>query len=290
MSVNGAKHVSPKFRSLLSASIQLDNFKFLGKAVSYEIQYSDFAIAGAIFVVQFGMYSFQLWNGDITTRQFLKSVSSCAVAVGAGFVGGFAAGYFAAACAALLGITTWPATVSVLLGTAIGGIVVGGGADYLFRYLSEKLFPDGDYEELNAKRKLYCAALETLACNPDSTMRNIQQAYRRKALATHPDKCDNKKVAEEDFKKIVAAYEIAKTYHEVLEDACTKLNLPIDFTIDHLKACKRTVSTRNKETKRAYDIAYRHIVYNTNKWKRIRNWLDSDHDLKLRDPISAAIE
>ncbi|CAF1552535.1 unnamed protein product, partial [Rotaria sordida] len=172
--------------------------------------------------------------------------------------------YFVAGIAVLLGITPWPATIAVLLGTAIGGLVCGGGADLLFRYLSEKLFPDGEDEELNAQRKLYCAALETLACNPDSTMRNIQQAYYRKAQATHPDKCDNKKVAEEDFKTLVAAYEIAKNYHEVLEDACKTLNISNQFTVDDLKACKSTI-TDNSELKRAYNIAYRHIVYSANK-------------------------
>jgi hypothetical protein len=120
-------------------------------------------------------------------------------------------------------------------------------------------------------------------------MRNIQQAYYRKAQATHPDKCDNKAVAEEDFKKIVAAYEIAKNYHEVLENACKTLNIADNFTIDDLKACKCTM-TNNNETKRAYNIAYRHIVYNTNRWKRIRNWLDSDYNLKLHDPAPLPIE
>ncbi|CAF3792762.1 unnamed protein product [Rotaria sordida] len=263
-SLNGAKKLCPKLRNLFNGSIQFDNFKVLGKTISYEIQYTDFAIAGVIFAVQFGMYSFQLWHGDITTRQFLKSISACAVAVGTGFVGGFAAGYFVAGIAVLLGITAWPATIAVLLGTAVGGLACGGGADLLFRYLSEKFFPDGEDEELNAQRKLYCAALETLACNPDSTMRNIQQAYYRKAQATHPDKCDNKKVAEEDFKTLVAAYEIAKNYHEVLEDACKTLNISNQFTVDDLKACKSTI-TDNSELKRAYNIAYRHIVYSANK-------------------------
>jgi hypothetical protein len=289
LSVNGAKHVSPRLRSLLNGSILFDNFKFFGRAVSYEIQYSDFAIAGVIFAVQFGMYSFQLWHGDITTRQFLKSISTCAVATIAGFAGGFVAGYFAAFCAALLGVTFWPAAILVLVGTAIGGLVCGGGADYLFRRLTEKFFPDGDDEELNAQRKLYCAALETLACNPDSSMRNIQKAYYKKAQATHPDKCDNKKVAEADFKKLVGAYEIAKSYHEVLESARNTLNIPDNFTINDLKACKHA-ATNNNEKKRAYNIAYRHIVYNTNNWKRIRNWLDSDQNLKLRDSVPAAIK
>ena len=289
ISINTAKHLSPKFLKLLNGSIRCDNFKFLGRSVNYQIQYSDFAIAGVIFAVQFGMYSFQLWHGDITTRQFLKSISVCAVSVTAGFVGGCAAGYFVAACAALLGLTAWPAAIAVLLGTAIGGAVVGGGADVLFRCLSEKYFPDGEDEELNAQRKLYCSALETLACTPDSSMRNIQKAYYRKAQATHPDKCDNKQVAEEDFKKIVAAYEIAKNYHEVLQDACKLLNIPDDFTGDHLKACKQAAMQSSK-TKRAYRIAYRHIIYNTNKWKRIRNWLDSDQNLNLRDSIPKAIE
>jgi hypothetical protein len=180
-------------------------------------------------------------------------------------------------------------TILVLAGTAAGGLVVGGGVDYFFRLLMEKFFPDGENEELNAQRKLYCAALETLACNPDSTMRNIQTAYYRKAQATHPDKCDNKQVAEEDFKKIVAAYEIAKKYHEVLDDACKTLKIPNDFTIEQLKALKRT-ATNNSETKRAYKIAYRHIVYKINNWERIRNWLDSDQNLKLRDTVPAAIK
>jgi len=81
-------------------------------------------------------------------------------------------------------------------------------------------------------------------------MRKIQKAYYRKAQATHPDKCDNKKFAEEDFKKVVAAYEIAKSYHEVLEDTCKLLNIPNNFTIDNLKVCKHTV-TKNNETQRA---------------------------------------
>ena len=289
ISINGAKHLSPNFQKLLNGAIQFDNFKFFGTTVQYEIQYSDFAIAGVIFAVQLGMYSFQLWHGDITVRQFLKSISACAVSVSAGFLGGFAAGYFAAACAVSLGIVGWPATIAVLLGTAIGGIALGGGADILFRYLSENFFPDGDDEELNAQRKLYCAALETLACTPDSSMRNIKMAYYRKAQATHPDKCDNKKVAEEDFKRVVAAYEIAKVYHEVLDGACELLNIPTNFTLDNLKACKY-IADKNTETKRAYSIAYRHIIYNTNKWKRIRNWLDSDQNLNLRSSLPQAIE
>jgi hypothetical protein len=289
VSIRGAKHLCPKFLYLLNGSLQFDNFKFLGQNLTYQIQYTDFAIGGAIFAVQFGMYSFQLWHGDITTRQFLKSVATSAVAVTAGFVGGAAAGYFVAACAALLGTAAGPAGILVLLGATAGGIICSGGADYLFRRLTEKYFPDGKNEELNAQRKLYCAALETLTCNPDSTMRTIQQAYYRKAQATHPDKCDNKEVAEEDFKKIVAAYEIAKNYHEVLEDACQLLNIPSNFTIDHLKACEH-IATNNSETKRAYNIAYRHIVYNTNNWKRTRDWLDGDKKLKLRDKAPLPIE
>ena len=289
ISINGAKHASPTIRNLLNGAIQFDNYKFFSNGVSYQIQYSDFTIAAAIFALQFGMYSFQLWHGDITTRQFFKSIATCAVAVGAGFLGGVGAGFFAAGCAALLGLMGWPVTILVLAGTAAGGLVVGGSADYVFRRLAEKYFPDGEVEELNAQRKLYCKALETLACNPDSTMRNIQKAYYRKAQATHPDKYDNKQVAGEEFKKIVAAYEIAKSYHEVLENACKTLNIPTNFTIDDLKACKH-IATKDSETKRAYNIVYRHIVYNTNKWKRIRNWLDSDQNLKLRDPVLTAIE
>ena len=289
VSVNSARHISPKFRNLLNGSIQFDNFKCLGQIVNYEIQYSDFAIAGVIFAVQFGMYTFQLWHGDITMRQYLKSISACAVSVCSGFVGGFAAGCFTAACAVALGLTTWPADIAVLIGTALGGLIAGGSADILFRCLSEKYFPDGEEEELNAQRKLYCAALETLACTPDSTMRNIQKAYYQKALATHPDRCDNKKVAEEDFKKLVAAYEIAKNYHEVLENACNTLNIPNNVTYDELKAYKPTIKN-DRERERAYNIVYRHIIYNTNKWKRIRNWLDSDHNLKLRDSALLPIE
>jgi hypothetical protein len=290
VSIRGAMHLYPKLRYLLNGSLQFDNFKFLGQNLTYHIQYSDFAIAGAIFAVQFGMYSFQLWHGDITTRQFLKSVATSAVAVTAGFIGGAAAGYFAAACAIFLGISGGPAGILIMLiGATAGGIVCSASADYLFRCLTEKYFPDGENEELNAQRKLYCTALETLACNPDSTMRTIQQAYYRKAQATHPDKCDNKEVAEEDFKKIVAAYEIAKNYHEVLEDACQLLNIPKNFTIDHLKTCKH-IATNNSETKRAYNIAYRHIVYNTNKWRRIRDWLDGDKKLILRDTAPLPIE
>jgi hypothetical protein len=286
ISINGAKHLSPKLHNLLNRSIQFDNLRYLGKAISYEIQYSDIAIAAVIFAVQFGMYSFQLWHGDITTRQFLKSIATCAVTVCVGFAGGCTAGFLATSCVALLGLSFWPAAILVLLGTAAGGMLCGGGADYIFRRLTEELFPDGKDEELNAKRKLYCAALDTLACNHDSSMRTIQKAYYRKAQATHPDKCDNKDVAEEDFKKLVAAYEIVKTYHEVLEDACKILHIPNNFTIEDLKPWKDT-ATNNSETKRAYEIAYRHIVYNTNKWKRIRNWLDSDQNLKLRDPVPA---
>ena len=196
---------------------------------------------------------------------------------------GFAGGYFTIACAVALGITDWSATI------VVGGLVCGSGADILFRYLSENFFPSDEEEELNAQRKLYCAALETLACTPDSTMRNIQQAYYRKAQVTHLDKCNNKKVAEEDFKRLVAAYEIAKNYHEVLENACDTLNIPNNFTYDDLKACKSTIKN-DREKERAYDIAYRHIIYNTNKWKRIRNWLDSDHNLKLRDSVPRPIQ
>ena len=47
-------------RSVFHGLIQFDNFKFLGSAESYEIQYSDFAIASIISAVQFGMYIFQL--------------------------------------------------------------------------------------------------------------------------------------------------------------------------------------------------------------------------------------
>ena len=287
--VNSGKHISPKFRSLVNGAIHFDNFKFLGKTMSYEIQYSDFAIAAAIFVVQFGMYTFQLWHGDLTMRQYLKSISTCAVSVVFGFAGGFGAGFFAAACAAALGLAAGPTAIAILIGTAIGGLALGGGADILFRCLLEKFFPDGEKEELNAQRKLYCAALETLACTPNSTMRNIRQAYYRKAQATHPDKCDNKQVAEEEFKRLIAAYEISKNYHEVLENACDTLNIPNNFTYDDLMARKPTVGN-DRERERAYNIAYRHIIYNTNKWKRIRNWLDSDHNLKLRNSTILPVE
>ncbi|CAF1417015.1 unnamed protein product [Adineta ricciae] len=282
VSVNGAKRIFPRFRNLFNGSIQFDNYRYFGKSIGYEIQYSDFAIAGIIFAVQFGMHSVQLWHGDITTRQFIKSIATSAVSVVAGFSGGATAGWFAAGCAGLLGLASWPAGLLVLVGTAAGGLVCGGGADYVIRRLMEKYFPDGEAEELNAQRKLYCAALTILACNPDSTMRKIQQAYYRKAQATHPDKCDNKAVAEEEFKKVTAAYEIAKNYHEVLENACKTLGIPNEFTIEQVKMCKNTVKN-NDELKRAYNIVYRHLVYNSNKWKKIRNWLDSDQNLKLND-------
>lgn len=190
-----------------------------------------------------------------------------------------------------MGLTAWPATIAVLFGTAVGGLAVGGGADILFRYLSEKILPDGENEELNAQRKLYCAALETLACTPDSSMRNIQIAYYEKALATHPDRCDNKRVAEEEFKKLVAAYEIAKNYHDVLEEACKLLNIPNKFTIDDLKPWKSV--KKDTELQRAYKIAYRHLVYNTSKWgfvRHIRSLLDSDQNIMSHNKNPSAIE
>ncbi|CAF1290739.1 unnamed protein product [Adineta ricciae] len=289
MSLNGAKRIFPRLRNVLSGSIQLDNYTLLARTVSYEIQYSDFVIAAAIFAVQLGVYSFQLWYGDITVRQFFKSIATSAVAVSAGFAGGIAAGFFAAGCASLLGLTCWPAGVLVIAGTTAGGLVCGGGADFLMRKLTEKFFPDGEKEELNALRKLYFAALAKLACKPDSTMRSIQKAFYRKAQATHPDKCDDKPAAEEEFKKLLAAYEIAKNYHEVLENACKTLNLPNNYTIADVKVRKGTTKN-NKEQERAYQIVYRHLTYNTSKWGRLRNWFDSDQRLKLRDSKPLPIE
>ncbi|CAF3398676.1 unnamed protein product [Rotaria socialis] len=205
---------------------------YIIRAVSYEIQYTDFSIAGVIFSVQ-------LWHGEITTPQFLKSISTAAVVIECGFTA--AASFFFATCAVLLSIAGGPATILVLLGTAAGGLICGGAAYRVCRYLTERFFPDGEKEELNAQRKLYCQALEVLACSPDSSMRNIQRAYYRKAQVTHSDKCDNKEVAAEEFKKIVTAYEIAKSYHEVLEDACKTLNIPRNFTIGDLKICNKNM-------------------------------------------------
>ncbi|CAF3715245.1 unnamed protein product [Rotaria socialis] len=195
ISVNCAKRISPRIYNLLNGSIQFYIVSILSRAVSYEIQYTDFSIAGVIFSVQ-------LWHGEITTPQFLKSISTAAVVIECGFTA--AASFFFATCAVLLSIAGGPATILVLLGTAAGGLICGGAAYRVCRYLTERFFPD---------------ALEVLACSPDSSMRNIQRAYYRKAQVTHSDKCDNKEVAAEEFKKIVTAYEIAKSYHEVLEDA-----------------------------------------------------------------------
>ena len=62
-----------------------------------------------------------------------------------------------------------------------------------------------NYEEIDEARKI-------LELGESATLREIKDAYRRLALKYHPDRSEDKKDAEEMFKKITAAHDIIMAY------------------------------------------------------------------------------
>ena len=59
-----------------------------------------------------------------------------------------------------------------------------------------------------AKRDYY----EVLGVGKTSTLEEIKKAYRKLAIANHPDKNPGDKAAEERFKEATEAYEIGRAH------------------------------------------------------------------------------
>ncbi|CAF3334074.1 unnamed protein product [Rotaria socialis] len=288
--VKSVKDITPKMNKLLSKTVfRSDIVRFSDTAtLSFNLQCSDLIIGTAIFAVELGSLCIQLYCGDITFKQFLKSLTTSAVAIAAGAIGASIGSCFGVTLMMYLGFLGWPVTAGALIGTLAGGLVTGVGFEMFYQKFLKHLAPDGEKEDMNALRKLYLAALTTLNCTPDSTMTTIKRAYYELALRTHPDKFENKQSAKEEFQKVVAAYEIAKNYHEVLENAFQALNVPNNISITELEEwAKRNRCDGEKE--KAYKIIYRHLTCSRDKMKWLRDQADSDRQLKLNDSKSLSV-
>ncbi|CAF1634054.1 unnamed protein product [Rotaria magnacalcarata] len=161
----------------------------------------------------------------------------------------------------------------------------------VFIYNAEKYCCDGDEEEINAQRKWYLNALNVLNCLPDTTLDNVRRSYYRLAQANHPDKCPDKEAATAKFQSIVVAFEIVKSYHEVLNVSCEILNMKLkDVNVNVLeqwKAKNTQTMQNNEKINRAYYVVYRQVAYTSDEWKGLRAWLDGDQKLSLQKPMLA---
>ena len=239
--VNCLKNMTPTMNKFLSKSLISKNIAQLSDnaIMSCNIACSDVMIGTAIFALEFGCLCLQLYYRDITFKQFLKSATTSLVAIGAGAIGATIGSSFGVALLMYFGFLGWPVTMASLAGLIVGGLTMGVGFEAIYQKLLEFVAPDGVDEDNNALRKLYLAALTTLNCTSNSIMTTIKRAYYELALRTHPDKFENKQSATEEFQKIVAAYEIAKSYHEVLDKAFQRLNIPKHINIDELEQWKK---------------------------------------------------
>ncbi|CAF4489755.1 unnamed protein product, partial [Rotaria magnacalcarata] len=255
ISVSGAKYA---LTGKELGYFQLLSYKTMNKVFIYNAGSSDFFVAG-------------LWHGDITSKQVLKALCVSVVDTITGCFGsatGMLSGYV---LATLIGS---PVTASIALGTIV-----------------EKYCCDGDEEEINAQRKWYLNALNVLNCLPDTTLDNVRRSYYRLAQANHPDKCPDKEAATAKFQSIVVAFEIVKSYHEVLNVSCEILNMKLkDVNVNVLeqwKAKNTQTMQNNEKINRAYYVVYRQVAYTSDEWKGLRAWLDGDQKLSLQKPMLA---
>ena len=267
------------------AIVTLDNIKLLGRSWTCALEKSDFIIAGVVWAVQLSIASVQLWYGDLTVRQFWKAVAVSTLSTAAGFGAGIGGSLLGAAIGALLG----PPGIAVgaIIGGLLGGAIGGIAADIFSRKLLEYFFPNGDEENLNAKRKMYLKALEVFNCTRDSEFDVIRRVYYNLALQNHPDKVDNenKAAAEEKFKRIALAYEIVKTYHDILTDARQTLNVPSEtkgkILEEWLKKWTKENRSPTAKQQKSYSILHRHLAYGHTEPRFVRRLFDSDRNLKL---------
>ncbi|CAF4806302.1 unnamed protein product [Rotaria socialis] len=282
ISVRGAKYA---LTGKELGYFQLLSYRIMNKVFIYNAGPSDYIVAGVILAIQVGSYSLQLWHGDITSKQFLKAICVSVVDTIAGCFGSAAGMLTGYVLATLIG---GPVTASIAIGTIVGGCLVGYGAQALSRCFIEKYCCDGDEEEINAQRKWYLNALNVLNCLPDTTLDNVRRSYYRLAQANHPDKCPDKEAATAKFQSIVVAFEIVKSYHEVLNESCEILNMKLkDINVNVLEQwkAKNTQAIQNNEKiRRAYRIVYRQVAYTSDNWKGLRAWLDGDQKLSLQEP------
>jgi hypothetical protein len=278
---------TPAMRKFLEKKLLSRNIVRLSDTtmLSLQVTYSDVIVGIGIFAFEFGNLCVQLYYGDLTFKQFIKSITTSAVAIATSTIGASIGSSFGVALMMYFGFLGWPVTVGGLVGTIIGSYLMGMGFEMLYQKILKLAAPDGEHEDVNALRKLYLAALTTLNCTPDSTLTAIKRSYYELALRTHPDKFENKQSATEEFPKVVAAYEIAKNYHEVLEKAFEKLNVPRNISAKELKDWAKTNRCAG-EKKKAYNIIERHLSYNSEKMKWLRDEADSDRQLKLKYPES----
>ena len=258
-----------------------------GRQLTYAIGLTDIIPAAIFTVIQVGIYASQLWYGDITVKQFVKAVSITMVSVASGMVGTIAGWTLGVAVAAACGAVGLPAIAITTACTLVLGAAVGFSGESLSRLIIEKLFPDGETEEINAQRKVYLNALKMFNCVQDSSFDKVRQSYYQLARVNHPDNCDDKKTATEKFQSIVAAYEIVKNYHEVLEESCKVLELKVsELSIGAVKQCKKKLSGKiGAEVKvrrtRALTVVERHVKFTCNNPGFIRRWLDGDRKLSF---------
>ncbi|CAF1188936.1 unnamed protein product [Adineta steineri] len=287
--VDNTKGMTPKMIKFVEKTLFRRDIARLSDTtvMSLDYVYSDLIIGVTIFAFEFGSLCFQFYYGDITFKQFLKSLTISAVAIAAGSIGASIGSCFATALMMYFGFLGWRVTAGALLGSIAGSYIMGMGFEALYQKFLKYIAPDGDKEDTNALRKLYLAALTTLNCTPDSTITTIKRAYYELALRTHPDKFENKQSATDEFQKVVAAYEIAKNYHEVLENAFQTLNVSRNISAEELEECAKK-KRWDGEKEKAYGIIYRHLTCSSGKMKWLRDQADSDRQLKLKDsqPLS----
>ena len=237
------------------------------------LQRGDIYIGVALATLQLSSYLLQWWYGDITFKQLVKS----------GFVGCSSIGVGLAVTFLTLALGP-EGHVGVAIASVIGttcGVVI----ENITRQIVEYLFPDGFIEEINAKRLLYHRSLKVLNCPTDANLQQIQKQYRQLALAYHPDKTKSDDASQ--FHTVVAAFEIVKTYHETLDAACKRLNIPRDQlskeTLSDWDKNGRKLMRPCKEVDLSYEILYRHLNYTKEDLQWLREKLNIHHAANVSD-------
>jgi len=232
-----------------------------------------------------GMDLVSWWNGNLTMKQLMKRLVSTTASVCTTAVATVYGGAWGASLGAAFGATLGPlGPLGIILGSVLGSLVTGAVSglvtNYAAHYLTDLVWPDGDEEEILAKRKTLHDAMNVLGCTPGMDLKQIGKRYRRLALAHHPDKSQGEN-HKQTFYEIVMAWEIVNTYYKQLEDAhkCFRLS-PDRCTLtkvkEQWKSLEKIHTTKiGHQFLRAYYMLNQHYSYETINPSFLSKWVDS---------------